>query len=76
MYNPRSNTQAGREVKYFRVAFMSDKGQDEELDTQIGKASAVVHALHHAVIMKRDESKKNKALNFQNSFCPHCQPWS
>ena len=49
---------------------MSDKGQDEELDTQIGKASAVVHALHHAVIMKRDESKKTKLSIFKTVFVP------
>ena len=32
--------------KYLGVAFTSDGRQDEELDTRIGKASAVMRALH------------------------------
>ena len=39
--------------KYLRVAFTSDGRQDEELDTRIGKASAVMRALHYSVVMKR-----------------------
>ena len=44
--------------KYFGVAFTSDGRQDEELDTRIGKASAVMRALHYSVVMKRELSKK------------------
>ena len=62
--------------KYLRVAFTSDGRQDEELDTRIGKANAVMRALHYSVVMKRELSKKGKALNFQNSFCPHSHLWS
>ena len=36
------------------VAFTSDGRQDEELDTRIGKASAVMRALHYSVVMKRE----------------------
>ena len=43
--------------KYLGVAFTSDGRQDEELDTRIGKARAVMRALHYSVIMKRELSK-------------------
>ena len=38
--------------KYLGVAFTSDGRQDEELDTRIGKASAVMRALHYSIVMK------------------------
>ena len=38
--------------KYLGVAFTSDRRQDEELDTRIGKANAVMRALHYSVVMK------------------------
>ena len=44
--------------KYLGVAFTSDGGQDKELDTRMGKASAVIRALHYLVVMKRELSKK------------------
>ena len=62
--------------KYLGVAFTSDGRQDEELDTRIGKASAVMRALHYSVVMKRELSKKGKALSLQSSFCPHSHLWS
>ena len=62
--------------KYPRVAFTSDGRQDYKLDTRIGKASAVMRALHYSVVIKRRIVKKGKALNFQNSFCPHFHLWS
>ena len=40
--------------KYLGVAFTSDGGQDEELDTRMGKASAVMQTLHYSVVMKRE----------------------
>ena len=43
---------------YRGVAFTSDGRQDEELDTRIGKASAVMRALHYSVVMKRELSEK------------------
>ena len=42
--------------KYLGVAFTSDGRQDEELHTRIGKASAVMRALHYSVVMKRELS--------------------
>ena len=40
--------------KYLGVAFTTDGRQDEELDTRIGKANAVMRALHYSVVMKRE----------------------
>ena len=56
-----SDTEAGREkFKYFSVTFTSDGRQTEELDIQIGKASAVMRALRNSVVMKQELSKKAK----------------
>ena len=55
--------------KYLEVTFMSDGRQDEELDTQISKASVVMQALPFSVVMKQELSKKGKTINFQNRFC-------
>ena len=56
--------------KYLGVTFMSDGRQDEELNTQISKASAVMQDLPFSLVMKQELSKKGKTINFQNSFCP------
>ena len=65
-----SDTEAGREVQVSWVAFTSDGRQDEELDTRIGKASAVMRALHYSVVMKRELSKKTKLSIFKAVFVP------
>ena len=57
-------------VKYLGVAFTSDGRQDEELVTRIGKASAVMRALHYSVVMKRELSKKAKLSVFKAVFVP------
>ena len=56
--------------KYLGVAFTSDGRQDEELDTRIGKASAVMRALHYSVVVKRKLSKKAKLSIFKAVFVP------
>ena len=56
--------------KYLRVTFTRDGSQDEELDTRIGKASAVMRALHYSVVMKRELSKKVKLSIFKAVFVP------
>ena len=56
--------------RYLGVAFTSDGRQDEELDTRIGKASAVMRALHYSVIMKRELLKKAKLSVFKTVFVP------
>ena len=59
------------------VAFTSDGRQDEELDTRIGKASAVMRALHYVLSCHETRIvEKGKALNFQDSFCPNSHLWS
>ena len=40
------------------------------LDTRIGKASAVIRALHYSVVMKRELSKKAKLSIFKAGFVP------
>ena len=45
-------------LKEIGVASTSDGRQDEELDTRIGKAGAVMRVLHYSVVMKRELSKK------------------
>ena len=56
--------------KYLGVAFTSDGRQDEKLDTRIGKASAVMRALHYSVVMKRESSKKAKLSVVKAVFVP------
>ena len=56
--------------KYLGVAFTSDGKQDEELDSRSGKASAVMRALHHSVVLKRELSKKAKLFVFKSIFVP------
>ena len=56
--------------KYLGVAFTSDGWQDGELDTWIGKASAVMRALHYSVVIKRELSKKAKLSIFKAVFVP------
>ena len=56
--------------KYLGVAFTSDGRQDEELDTRIGKASAVMRALHYSIVIKRELSKNAKLSIFKTIFVP------
>ena len=56
--------------KYLGVAFTSDGRQDEELDTQIGKASAVMRALHYSVVMKRELLKRQNSQFSKQSLSP------
>ena len=61
------NWQTGVIIPIFNT---SDGRQDEELDTRIGKASAVMRALHYSVVMKRELSKKAKLSIFKALFVP------
>ena len=56
--------------KYLGIAFTSDGRQDKKLDTRIGKASAVMRALHYSVVMKRELLKKAKLSVFKTVFAP------
>ena len=46
------------QFKYLGVAFTSDGRQDEELNVRSDKASDVIRALHHSVVLKRELSRK------------------
>ena len=56
--------------KYLGVAFTSAGRQDKALVTRIGKASAVMRALHYSGVMKRELSKKAKLSVFKTVFVP------
>ena len=45
--------QLAEKFKYLGVTFSSDDKQDNELDTRIGKASAVMRQLYQSVGLKR-----------------------
>ena len=58
---------------------MSDAKQDEALNVPSGKASAVMRALHHSVVLKRELSRKAK-LSARKSIFVHIptyghEPW-
>ena len=58
--------------RYFGVTFASDGRQDEELDTQIGKASKCSN--DSFALLGCPETRivqKGKAFDFQNSFSPN-----
>ena len=66
----KNNSLSAWKFEYLGVAFTSDGRQDEELDTRIGKACAVMRALHNSVVMKRELSKKAKLSIFEAVFVP------
>ena len=56
--------------EYLGVAFTSDGMRDEEVDKRMGKASAVMRALHYSVVMQQELSKKAKLSFFTTAFVP------
>ena len=50
------------------LATALDRKQDEELNTRVGKASAVMQVLHYSVVMKRELSKNAKLSQFSKQF--------
>ena len=56
--------------KYLEIAFTSDGKQDEELDVRSGKASTLMRALQHLVVLKRELSSKVKLSVFKSIFVP------
>ena len=56
--------------KYLGFAFTSYARQDQELDIRIGKASAVMRALHYSIVKKRELSKKAKLSVFRTVIVP------
>ena len=56
--------------RYLGVAFTSDEKQDEEPNTRIGKARAVMQVFHDSVVMKQELSKKAILSIFKAVFVP------
>ena len=56
--------------KYLGVTFLSDGRQDNELDTHIGKASAVMRQLYRSVVLKRKLCAKAKLSAFRSILVP------
>ena len=56
--------------KYLGVTFLSDGRQDNELDTRIGKASAVMRQLCRSVVLKQELCTKAKLSVFRSIFVP------
>ena len=56
--------------KYLGVTFFKDGRQDNELDTRIKKASAMMRQLYRSVVLKRELCKKTKFSVFRSVFVP------
>ena len=56
--------------KYLGAAITSDGRQEEDIDTRIGKSSAVMRALHYLFLMKRELSQNAKLSTFKTAFVP------
>ena len=56
--------------KYLGVSFASDGRQNSELDSHIGKASAVARQLHRSVVLKRELCTKAKLSIFRSVYVP------
>jgi len=62
-----------KQVEKFKclgVLYPNDGRQDEELDTRMGKASAVMRVLQYSIVMKRELSKKAKLSVFKTVIVP------
>jgi len=56
--------------KYLGVVFTSDGRQSKEIDTRIGKASAVLRELDRSVVTKWELSNTAKLSIFKSVFVP------
>ena len=59
-----------KNFKYLGVSFASVGRQNSELDTRIGKASAVMRQLHLSVVLKRELCTKAKLSIFRSVYVP------
>ena len=59
--------QQTEKFKYLEVTFSSD-GRQDELDTHIGKTSAVIHQLYQSVVLKQEQCTKAKLSFFRSVF--------
>ncbi|KAK0147792.1 Craniofacial development protein 2 [Merluccius polli] len=58
------------EFKYLGVLFTSEGRMEQEIDRQIGAASAVMWTLHGSVVVKRELSQKAKLSIYQSIYVP------
>ena len=56
--------------KYRGVVFTSDGRQNQELDVRSDKASAIMRALHHLVVLIRKLPRKTELSVFMSTFVP------
>ncbi|TWW65163.1 hypothetical protein D4764_21G0000630 [Takifugu flavidus] len=56
------------EFKYLGVLFTSEGRMQQEIDRQIGVASAVMWTLHRSVVVKREPSQKAKLSIYRSIF--------
>ena len=56
--------------KYLGINFTSDGKQDVELDTRIGKASAILRELNRSVVLKRELREQAKLAVFKSVYVP------
>ena len=57
--------QQTEKFKYLRVTFSSDDVQNDELDTRIAKASAIMRQLYRSLVLKRELCTKVKLSVFR-----------
>ena len=62
--------QQKEKFKYLGITFLNDGRQDNELDTRIGRASAVMHQLCRSVVLKRELCTSAKLSVFRPVFVP------
>ena len=60
--------QQTEKFKYLGVTFSSDGRKDDELDTRIGKTSAIMRQFYRSVVLKRELCTKAMLLVFRAVF--------
>ncbi|KAI3375410.1 hypothetical protein L3Q82_021893 [Scortum barcoo] len=65
------------EFKYLGVLFTSEGKIEREIDRRIGAASAVMRSVYRTVVVKKELSRKAKALDLPVNLLSHLSPtWS
>jgi len=71
-----SALQQVKKFKHLGVVFASDGRSTEDIDTQTGKANALLREHHRFVVKHTRDFKHRKAVNFQIGLCSHPYLWS
>ncbi|KAI3368412.1 hypothetical protein L3Q82_025369 [Scortum barcoo] len=64
------------EFKYLGVLFTSEGKMEREIDRRIGAASAVMRSVYRTVVVKKELSRKAKALDLPVNLRSHPHLWS